>query len=78
MAAPTVLRAAGGTDREIMFLGRWKGVPTTLTYQGSSTANNNRMLQLLTNSSLFTSKDISLGRVLPPTKGTKGSTVRRF
>jgi len=78
MAAPTVLRAAGGTDREIMLLGRWKGVPTTLTYQGSSTANNNRMLQLLTNSSLFTSKDISLGRVLPPTKGTKGSTVRRF
>jgi hypothetical protein len=72
------VRMAGGTDREIMFLGRWKGVPTTLTYQGSSTANNNRMLQLLTNSSLFTSKDISLGRVLPPTKGTKGSTVRRF
>ena len=28
MAAPTVLRAAGGTDREVMFLGRWKGLPT--------------------------------------------------
>ena len=78
MAAPTVLRAAGGTDREVLLLGRWKGVPTTLTYQGSSTANNNRMLQLLTNSTLFTSQDITLGRVLPPTKETKGSTVRRF
>jgi hypothetical protein len=78
MAAPTVLCAAGGTDREIMLLGRWKGVPTTLTYQAPSTANNNRMLQLLTNSQLFTSEDITLGRVLPPTAGTKGSTVRRF
>ena len=78
MAAPTVLRAAGGSDREVLFLGRWKGVPTSLTYQGSSTANNNRMLELLTNSTLFTSSDITLGRVLPPTKGTKKSTVRRF
>jgi hypothetical protein len=61
MTAPTVLRAAGGTDLEVMLLGRWKGAPTTLTYQASSTANNNRMLQLLTNSKLFTSEDITLG-----------------
>jgi hypothetical protein len=63
MAAPTVLRAAGGTDREVLLLGRWKGVSTTLTYQGSSTANNNRMLQLLTNSALFTSQNITLGHL---------------
>lgn len=78
MAAPTVLRAAGGSDRDVLFLGRWKGVPTSLTYQGSSAANNNRMLQLLTNPKLFTSSDIVLGRILPPTKGTKKATVRRF
>jgi hypothetical protein len=78
MAAPTVLRAAGGSDRDVLFLGRWKGVPTSLRYQGSSAANSNRMLQLLTNSQLFTSSDITLGRVLPPTKRTKKSTVRRF
>ena len=78
MAAPTVLRAAGGSDRDVLFLGRWKGVPTSLTYQGASAANNNRMLQLLTNPNLFTSSDITLGRILPPTKRTTKPTVRRF
>ena len=61
-----VLRAAGGSDRDVLFLGRWKSVPTSLTYSGSSAANNNRLLQLLSNPNLFTSSDIMLGRVLPP------------
>ena len=78
MAAPTALRAAGGSDRDVLFLGRWKSIPTSLTYSGSSAANNNRLLQLLSNPNLFTSSDILLGRVLPPTKRTKKATVRRF
>ena len=73
-----LLRAAGCSDRAVLFLGRWKCIPTSLTYQGASTANNNRMLPLLPNPKLFTSSDIALGRILPPTRRTKKSTVRRF
>ena len=73
-----LLRAAGGSDRAVLFLGHWKCIPTSLTYQGTSTANNNRMLRLLLNPKLFTSSDIALGRIVPPTRRTKKSTVRRF
>ena len=78
MASPTALRAAGGSDGQILNLGRWKSVPTSLVYQGSSTASNNRVLQLIADPTLFTSSDIILSRVLPPTKANRQHTVRRF
>jgi hypothetical protein len=78
MASPTALRAAGGSDGQILNLGRWKSVPTSLVYQGSSTTSNNRVLQLIADPTLFTSSDIVLSRVLPPTKANRQHTVRRF
>jgi hypothetical protein len=35
MAAP-----AGGSDSQVLNLGRWKSVPTSMVYQGSSTKSN--------------------------------------
>ena len=78
MASPTALRAAGGSDGQVLGLGRWKSVPTSLVYQGSSTKSNNRVLQLIADPTLFTSSDIVLSRVLPPTKANRQPTVRRF
>jgi hypothetical protein len=49
MAASTVLRASGGDDDDILYLGRWKcrkQVPTSLIFQGTSTKNNNKVLCL--------------------------------
>ena len=78
MASPTALRAAGGSDGQVLCLGRWKSVPTSLVYQGSSTKSNNRVLQMIADPTLFTSSDIVLSRVLPPTKANRQHTVRRF
>jgi hypothetical protein len=69
MSAPTVLRAAGGDDGEILTFGTWKQVPTSLIYQGTSTKNNNRWLRAISNTELFTAADISLTRLLPAVKG---------
>ena len=68
MTSPTALRAAGGSDGEVLCLGRWKSVPTSMVYQGSSTKSNNRVLQMIADPTLFTSSYIVLSRVLPPTK----------
>lgn len=79
MAAPTVLRAAGGDDGDILNLGRWRQVPTSLIYQGTSTTNNNRVLCAVSSPTLFTPTDIHLTRLLPAVKGqNKLPTVRRF
>ena len=79
MAAPTALRAAGGSDGQILTLGRWKGVPTSLVYQGTSAKSNNRILRLIADSALFTSADILMSRILPPTRGkNRQATIRRF
>jgi hypothetical protein len=78
MASPTALRLAGGTDGQILNLGRWQSVPTSLVYQGSSTKSNNRVLQLIAYPTLFTSSYILLSRVLPPTKANRQPTVLRF
>ena len=79
MSAPTVLRAAGGDDGEILNFGRWKQVPTSLIYQGISTKNNNRWLRAISNTQLFTAADITLTRLLPAVKGqNQQPTVRRF
>ena len=58
IGGPTAAAAAGEQKEPMMVYGRWKSVPTSLIYQGSSTKSNNRMLRLLTNSQLFTSDDI--------------------
>jgi hypothetical protein len=79
MAAPTVLRASGGDDGDILNLGRWKQVPTSLIYQGTSTKNNNRVLRAVSSPTLFTAADIHLTRLLPAAKGPhQQPTVRRF
>ena len=79
MAAPTVLRASGGDDGDILSFGRWKQVPTSLIYQGTSTKNNNRVLRAVSSSTLFTAADIHLSRLLPADKGqNQQPTVRRF
>ena len=79
MAAPTALRAAGGDDGQILTFGRWKQVPTSLIYQGTSTQTNNRYLRTVSNSQLFTATDITLARLLPAVKGQNQiPTVRRF
>ena len=79
MAAPTALRAAGGSDGQILTLGRWKAVPTSLVYQGPSSKNNNRILQLIADPTLFTSFVILLFRILPSTNRTnQRQVVRRF
>jgi hypothetical protein len=57
-------------------LGWWKSVPTSLVYQGSSTKSNNRVLQLIADPTLFTSSDIVLSRVLPPTKANRQRSSR--
>ena len=78
MASPTALRAAGGSDGQVLSLGRWNSVPTSMVYQGSSTKSNNRVLQMIADPTLFTSSDIIslaliLSRVLPPTKANRRS-----
>ena len=79
MAAPTVFRAAGGDDGDILNLGRWKQVPTSLIYQGTSTKNNNRLLRAVSSPTLFTAADINLTRLLSGVKGQHQQlTVRRF
>jgi hypothetical protein len=79
MAAPTALRAAGGDDGQILTFGRWKRVPTSLIYQGTSTKTNSRYLRTVSNSQLFTAEDIQLTRLLPATKGqNQRPTVRQF
>jgi len=79
MAAPTVLRASGGDDGDILNLGRWAQVPTSLRYQGTSTKNNNRVLRAVSSPTLFTATDINLTRLLPAGKGQhQQPTVRRF
>jgi len=79
MAAPTELRASGGDDGDILNLGRWKQVPTSLIYQGTSTKNNNRVLRAMSSPMLFTAADINLTRLLPAVKGQhQQPTVRRF
>ena len=66
----------GGT---IMVYVRWKSVPTSFIYQGSSTKSNNRMLQLLTNSQLITSEDIRHSVLLPPSsRDDRGVSVRKY
>ena len=78
-AGPTVLRAAGRDDGDILLYGRWKGVPTSLIYQGSSTTNNNRLLRQVCNETLFTEDDIRLSMLLPSSKGQNQlPQVRRF
>jgi len=62
MTAPTVLRAAGGDDGDILNFGRWRQVPTSLIYQGTSTTNNNRVLRAVSSPTLFTAADIQLTR----------------
>ena len=66
IGGPTAAAAAGEQKEVIMVYGRWKSVPTSLVYQRSSTKSNNRMLRLLTDPTLFTSKDIQLSQILPP------------
>jgi hypothetical protein len=79
MSAPTVLRAAGGDDGEILTLGRWKQVPTSLIYEGTSTKNNHQWLCAISNTELFTVADITLTRLLPAVKRkNQQPTVRRF
>jgi len=79
MVAPTVFRAAGGDDGDILNLGRWKQVPTSLIYQGTSTKNNNRLLRAVSSPTLFTAADINLTRLLSRVKGQhQQPTVRRF
>jgi hypothetical protein len=79
MAAPTVLRASGGDDGDILNLGRWAQVPTSLRYQGTSIKNNNRVLRAVSSPTLFTATDIHLTRLLPTDKGQhQQPTVRRF
>ena len=75
MAAPTALRAAGGSDGQVLTLGRWKSVPTSLVYQGPSSKNNNR----IADPTLITSFDILLSRILPSANRTnQRQVVRRF
>jgi len=72
-------RASGGDDGDILNLGRWKQVPTSLIYQGTSTKNNNRVLRAVSSPTLFTVADINLSRLLPAVKGPhQQPTVRRF
>jgi hypothetical protein len=78
MAAPTALRAAGGSDGQILSLGRWKSIPTSLVYQGPSTKSNNNVLQLISDPTLFTSNDVVLSRILPSTGKNRQPRVRRF
>jgi hypothetical protein len=78
MASPTALRATDGSDDQILNLGKWKPVPTSLVYQGLSDKSNNRVLQLIADPTLFTSSDIVLSRVLPPITANRQPTVRRF
>jgi hypothetical protein len=73
MAPPT-----DGSDDQILNLGKWKSVPTSLVYQGLSDKSNNRVLQLIADPTLFTSSDIVLSRVLPPITANRQPTVRRF
>ena len=79
-SVPTILRAAGGDDDgDILVYGRWKQVPTSLIYQGSSTTNNNRLLRQVCNETLLTEDDIRLSRLLPSSKGQNQlPQVRRF
>ncbi len=65
MAAPTLLRASGGDDSDILKLGRWNQVPTSFIYQGTSTQNSNPVLRAVSSSILFTASDINLTRLLP-------------
>jgi hypothetical protein len=75
IGGPTAAAAAGEQKETIMVYGRWKSVPNSLVYQRSSTKSNNRMLRLLTNPTLYTSRDIQLGQILPPSsrQGKKAS-----
>ena len=79
-SVPTILRAAGGDDDgDILVYGRWKQVPTSLIYQGSSTTNKNRLLCQVCNETLLTEDDIRLSRLLPSSKGQNQlPQVRRF
>jgi hypothetical protein len=79
MAASTALRAAGGSDGQVLILGRWKSVPTSLVYKGPSAKNNDRILRLIADPTLFTSSDIILSRILPSTnKANQRHVARRF
>jgi hypothetical protein len=77
MAASKVLRASGGDDGDILYLGRWKcrkQVPTSLIFQGTSTKNNNKVLRAVSSPTLFTAADINLSWLLPAVKGRTSST----
>ena len=79
IGGPTAAAAAGEQKETIMVYGRWKSVPTSLIYQGSSTKSNNRMLRLLTNSQLFTGDDIKHSVLLPPSsRDGRGVSVRKY
>ena len=60
----SLLRAAGLDDGFILTMGRWKGLPSSLIYQASSTASNDRMLNVLSTSTAFTTRDLRLAQ--PP------------
>ena len=78
IGGPTAAAAAGEQKETIMVYGRWKSVPNSLVYQRSSTKSNNRMLRLLTNPTLYTSRDIQLGQILPrSSRQGKKASVRR-
>lgn len=77
MSGPTLAAAAGEQKQTIMVYGRWKSVPTSLIYQNSSTKSNNRMLRLLTNSTLFTATDVRNSHVLPPSSRQRRKTAVR-
>ena len=64
MAAPTAFCAAGDDDGDNLNLGRWKQVPTSLIYQGTSNKNDNQVLRAVSNPTLFTAADINLRTAL--------------
>ena len=70
IGGPTAAAAAGEQKETIMVYGRWKSVPTSLIYQGSSTKSNNRM---------FTGDDIRHSVLLPPSsRNGRGVSVRKY
>jgi len=77
MAGPTAARAAGASESEILQRGRWKSLPAALKYHCDSTTSNNNMLRKITDSTLFTGRDIQLTQLLPA-KSSGRPTIRPF
>ncbi len=78
MSAPTIARAANVLTTTIMSMGRWKLLPASLLYQAQSTQLNNSIISIVNNTTLFTTEDIVLSRVLASCRNSSTSSVRRF